>query len=288
MKKEVDPIAIRIITDSTCDLSREDQARLDVQILPLTVSFANDTYLDGIDLTNEEFYNLLDASDKLPTTAQVAPQAFYEAFKKYTGAGDEIVGIFISGKISGTYNSACTAKGMLGAEGKKVYVVDSRSASMSLALLLSEAAKLRDEGLPAAQIAEHVGTLTKKVRFLAAIHSLKYLRLGGRVSATTAVIGEILGMKPIVSMINGTVQSVGKARGTAAAIESILKKIMKDMPNLKHNIVFANSVCPDLLNKMIECFKKPLKLTEWLTVGIGSVIGTYSGRGVVGIAYIAR
>jgi len=167
-------IAIQIITDSTCDLSREDQERLGVQVIPLSVEFSGFSYLDGIDLSTEQFYDKLDRCDRLPTTSQVPPETFIDAFRKHLDAGNEVVGIFLSSAISGTYNSACMAKETIGSD--RLHIVDSRSATMSLALLISEAAKRRDAGFSAPEIVEHVTMLTKKVRFIAAVNTLKYLR----------------------------------------------------------------------------------------------------------------
>jgi len=283
--KEVSDIAIRIFTDSTCDLSPEDQKRLDVHIVPLTVDFSGTTYLDGIDITYEQFYDMLDSSEVLPTTSQVPPQRFVDAFKEYLDAGDEIVGIFISSGISGTYDSACIAKNTLASD--NLHIVDSLSVTMSLALLISEAAKCRDAGFSAKQIVDHVVMLSKKVRLYAALNTLKYLRKGGRISATTAVMGEILGIKPIVSMVDGVVTMAGKARGMPAAIKTILHKALAELPDLRYGVVFSHSCAPELVEKAVECMKDPLKLVEWLTCGISSVIGTYAGRGGIGFAYIA-
>lgn len=279
-------IAVRIITDSTCDLSKEDIARLDIQAIPLTVQFSGISYLDGIDLTNGQFYDKLDCCKELPTTSQILPQTFIDAFHPHLDAGDDVVGIFISGEISGTCNSARIAKEELASD--RLFIVDSRSATMSLALLVSEAAKHRDAGFSAAQIAEHIASLAKKVRFLAAVNTLKYLRMGGRVSAATAVIGEVLGVKPIVSMIDGTVQSIGKARGMPAAIKAILQDVLDDLPDLRYGVAFSHSCAPELAGKAIACLKEPLHLADWLTCSISSVIGTYAGRGAVGFAYIAK
>lgn len=279
-------IAIRIFTDSTCDLSAEDQTRLGACVVPLTVHFSDASYLDGVEITNEEFYDKLDGSEALPTTSQVTPGAFIDAFRPYLDAGDEIVGIFISGSISGTYNSAVMAKEEL-ASGA-LHIVDSRNATLGLALLISEAAKLRDAGFSAAEIAEHISSLTGKVRLLAIINNLKYLRKGGRISATTAVIGELMGVKPLMTIIDGTVQSIGKARGMPAAINELLKKALAELPDLRYGAAFAHTCAPEMAQKVIDCVKGPLKLVDWLTCNIGSVIGTHTGKGAVGFAYIAK
>ena len=282
----MDDIAIRIVTDSTCDFSRDDQKRLGIHVVPLTVHFTGASYLDGVDLTNEQFYYKLETSEKLPTTSQVSPETFMEVFRGYIDAGDEVVGIFISGAISGTYHSACMAQKSLASS--RIHVVDSRSATMSLALLVSEAVKMRDEGFPAEEIASHISALTAKVRFLAAANTLKYIRKGGRISATTVVIGEALGIKPIIAVIDGAAHAIDKARGMKMAVRAILKHALADLPDLRYGVAFAHSCAPELLEKAIACLKEPLELTHWFVVNIGSVIGTYAGKGIVGFAYIAR
>ena len=280
-------IAIQIITDSTCDLSAEDQARLNVKVIPLTVQFSGVSYLDdGVELTNEQFYDKLDTCRELPTTSQVSPQTFTDAFKKHLDEGDEIVGIFISSEISGTFNSARVAQEALGSD--RLFIVDSRSATMGLALLVSEAVKCRDGGLSVEQIAAHIAELTKKIRFLTIINTLKYLRKGGRISIATTVIGEALGMKPIVSIISGKVQFLGKARGMQAALKELLRRVLADLPDLRYTVAFAHSCAPELAEKAVECLKGPLNLVNWLICSGGSVIGTYAGRGAVGFAYIAQ
>lgn len=285
-RKEVKIIAIQIVTDSTCDLSLADQEQLKITVLPLTVHFSNRSYFDGVDLSSEEFYQHLAQSEELPTTSQIAPQVFTERFQQILDEGDEVVGIFISGSISGTYQSASIAKEMLGSQ--RIHLVDSRSATMSLALLVSEAAKYRDAGHTAAEIAQHITFLAQKVRFIAAVNSLKYLRKGGRVSAASAVIGEVLGIKPLVSIIEGSVEPVGKVRGMQGALKEMLNRVMDDLPDLQYGVVFAHSCAPELAQKAIEYMKAPLKLTDWLTCNIGSVIGTYAGPGAVGLAYIGK
>ena len=158
---------------------------------------------------------------------------------------------------------------------------------MGLALLVSEAAKHRDAGFSAAQIAGHATMLSQKIRFFAAINTLKYLRKGGRISAATAFVGELLGMKPIVSIINGCIHLAGKAKGLPEAIKVILQKVLSDLPDLRYGVAFSHSCSLHLVENAIKCMKEPLGLTEWLICNIGSVIGTYVGRGGFGFAYIA-
>jgi len=285
-QKEVGKIAVSIITDSTCDLSHEDQKRLGIIVVPLTVHFSDASYHDGVDLTNEQFYQKLEAAEHLPTTSMIPPGDFTQVFEEEVAKGNEVLGIFISSEISGTYHSACIAKESFPHD--QVYVVDSRSASLSLGLLVFEAVQFRDKGHTAAEIVQLLEPLIKKVRFFAAVNTLKYLRKGGRISTTSAVVGEVLGIKPIVTIIDGTIHSIGKARGMSAAIKHILQESMKHMPDLCHTVTFAHSGAPELMEKAISYMKEPLKLQSWLCCEVGAVIGTYAGRGCVAFAYISK
>lgn len=279
-------IALQIITDSTCDLLPEDRARLGVTVVPLTIHFEDASYHDGVDITNEEFYQKLEVSSQLPTTSMVAPGEFIKAFETHIEAGDEVFGLFISSEISGTYHSACIAKENFPED--KIFVLDSRSASLSLGLLVSEAVKFRDAGHSAAEMSGLMQPLIQKVRFFAAVNTLKYLRKGGRISATSAIVGEMLAIKPIVSIIDGTIHPVGKARGMVAAIDHMLQELKKNLPNLNHNVVIGHSSAPELRDKAIAAMKASLNIQSWLCCEVGATIGTYGGRACVGLAYIAE
>jgi len=278
-------LAIRIITDSTCDITREDQEKHNIKIIPLTVNFADASYEDGVDITNEQFFEKLEASKVLPTTSSVAPQTFTNAFKECLDAGDEIVGIFISGEVSGTYHAACMAKDSLDSD--RIHLVDSRNTTLAMALLVYEAVKNRDEGMPAAEIADHIRSLTPKVRLMAMVNTLKYLHKGGRLSLTSAVIGEVLGIKPIASIVDGKVAAIGKARGIPATFKAMLQKALDDLPDKRYGFTFGHICAPELFDKFIDYMKEPLQITEWFTCNIGCIVGTHTGKGAVGFAYIA-
>jgi len=278
-------MAVRIITDSTCDIAREDREQMNITVIPLTVNFPDASYLDGVDITNEEFFGKLDTVKALPTTSSVAPQAFIDAFQEGLNAGDDIVGIFISADISGTYQSACIAKDEL--ESDNIYLVDSRNTTIALGLLVLEAARNRDDGLSAEQIAEHIKSLTPKVRLLAMVNTLKYLHKGGRLSLTSTVIGEVLGIKPITSVVNGKVAAIDKARGIPAAFKTILQKALDEIPDKRYGFIFADTCAPELLEKFVEYLKEPLQITEWFSSNIGSIVGTHVGRNAVAFAYVA-
>lgn len=279
-------MAVRIFTDSTCDIPAEEAARMGLHVVPLTVLFEDGEFLDGVDISCEEFYRRLCEAEKLPKTSQVPPQRFAEAFRPYMEQNDEIVGIFISAEVSGTYQSACTAKEMLGYE--KLYPVDSQSATMSLALLVRAACRMRDGGMGAAEIAEEIKRLTKKIRFYAAVDTLKYLKMGGRISSATAVIGGLLGIKPIVSMQNGLVKSVDKAKGHAAAVRRLIGYLKQERPDLTYGLVLAHADAPLLLEELKEKLAEMLPLKDAMEIQVGPAIGVYAGPGCVGLSYIAQ
>ena len=189
---------VRIITDGTSDLSAQRAAELGIDVMPMRVFFGPESFLDGVDITREEFFRRLASSEELPTTSQLNPDDFLELFQRYTDQGDQVVGIFISSQLSGTCQSACIARGMV--ESGEIHIVDSRTVTFALALLVEEAARMRDQGLSAAEIAAGVEALAQRTKLLAIVDTLTYLKKGGRISAATAAVGGLLGIKPIVEV----------------------------------------------------------------------------------------
>ena len=278
---------IRIITDSTSDLSREEAARLGVEVVPLSVLFGEESFLDGEEITHAQFYERLEGVQTLPTTAQVPPETFIQRFQAHVDAGDQVVGLFISSELSGTCQSAFIARSVVGEE--NVFVVDSRTATFGLGLMVREAVRMRDAGLSAAEMAAQLEELSGRVHVLAAVNTLKYLKMGGRISAATAVVGGVLGISPIIAVQNGVVDSVGKARGRKNAFQWIAKRIETEEPiDPEHLVAFGHS---NALDAMEECQAACAGLTDVTKAGVGSigaVVGTHVGPGAAGIAYILK
>ena len=280
-------MAIRIITDSTSDIPLEDQERLGIDIVSLCVIFGENKYTDGIDLKKPQFYDMLSKSTTLPTTSQVNPDGFVDFFKKYTEAGDDVIVITISSKLSGTYQSAVIAKQMVGSN--RIYLVDSDSATFGLALLVYEAIKQRDNGIDAKQIFESLMGLKDRVKFYAVVNTLKYLKMGGRLSSSAAIIGEVLGIKPLVTVADGEVKSIGKERGQKAAFSWILGKMQNAIPDKQYPIVFGHSNAPDIMDSFIALIDAGgVDIKDHKVCEIGGVIGTHAGPGCAGVAYIAQ
>ncbi len=277
---------IRIITDSTCDLHPALGESLGVEVVPLAVHFGEEIFQDGVDITNEEFYSRLSRVETLPTTSQVNPEAFAERFQAYVDQGDQVLGIFISSALSGTYQSAIIAKDMVG-EGE-IHLVDSRTTTFALALLVERAARLRDEGRSAGEIAEAITALSGRTRLLAVVDTLKYLKMGGRINAATAMVGGLLGITPIITIENGIVEAVGKARGRKAAFQWMEKFMEGESPDLSLPVAFGSSNAPAAMAECREFFQKIIGDTPFFECDIGSVVGTHVGPGAAGIVYFAK
>ena len=278
---------VRVITDGTSDMSAQRAAELNIDVIPLRVLFGEESFLDGVDITREEFFARLASSQELPTTSQLSPDDFLELFQKYAAQGDEIVGIFVSTELSGTCQSACIARDMV--EGGEIHIVDSRTVTFALALLVEEAARMRDQGLSAAQITAEVEKLAQRTHLLAVVDTLSYLKKGGRVSAATAAVGGLLGIKPIVGVDSrGTVEALGKARSIASGLDWIAQHIKNAPADPEHLVAYGHSNSPERVPVCMEALKDALPQDKPPLMGsIGAVVGTHVGPGAVGVAYIA-
>lgn len=277
---------VKIITDSTCDLSPERQRALDVEVVPLCVHFGEDAFRDGVDLTFADFYRRLEKSDALPTTSQVNPEEFSTRFRSHVEKGDQVVGIFISSLLSGTCQSAFIARDLV--DQNQVFVVDSQTVTFALGLLVEQAARLRDEGRSASAIAAEIEALSRRMRFLAVVETLKYLRMGGRISSATAVVGGMLGINPILEVRDGTVQAAGKARGRKAAYQQMAVLIEEKTIDLSLPVAFGHSDRPAVLEEIRSFFTAQYPDMEARESDMGAVVGTHVGPGCVGIAYFTR
>lgn len=277
---------IRIITDSTCDLRPAHREALGVDVVPLSVHFGDEVLRDGIDITNEEFYRRLRAAETLPSTSQVNPEVFADLFRSYVEQGDQVVGIFLSSALSGTFQSALIARDMVGMG--EIHLVDSGTTTFALALLVQQAARLRDEGRSAREIAAEVTALSGRTRLLAMVDTLKYLKMGGRINTATAVVGGLLGINPIITIEHGLVESVGKGRGRKAAFQWMVKFMEDEGADLSLPVAFGSS---DSAEAMAECegfFRPVIGDTPFSECDIGSVVGTHAGPGAAGIVYFVK
>ena len=277
---------VKIVTDSSCDISPQRCAELGVELLPITVNFGDQSYRANLDITTEEFYDKLAAAQELPKTAQITPAQFEKIFKPYQESGDDVVCLFISSKMSGTLQSARVAKNILGAE--NILLPDTLNVTFALGLLVEEAVKMRDAGMTGAEIVEKIEELIPRIRLFAMIEDLKYLKMGGRLSATSALVASILGICPIITLKDGLVEVVGKARGKKAAFAAIRKWVEKEPISSDYCVTMGHANVPENCKALQEFLGDLLKKREVHVCSIGSIVGTHTGPGAVGLAYIKK
>lgn len=280
-------MAVRLITDAAADFDPAVAKRRRISVVPLTVQFGAAAFLAGKNLSNEIFFQLLREGGENPTTSQPTPAAFLRYFQEAKEAGDQVVAILLSGALSGTLQSAGIAKGLCGYG--PVYIVDSRTASAGMQILVNYACKLRDSGLSAASIAGEVEKLRDKVRIFAVMDTLEYLRRGGRLSGFQAGLGAVTRLKPTIAVREGAVSVVGKSFGMAAAVKHLMKMLEEHPVDDDYPSYFLYSDDKGreelLLPKLKEQGKLPARLHY---CGIGPAIGTHIGPGALGMAYIER
>ena len=275
---------MKLIIDSTVDINPAIKDRF--TIVPLTVHFGEEEYIDGVTIDHKQFYEKLIESDALPTTSQASPAAFAKVFEEATADGDEAVCITVSSKLSGTYQSACIAAEDFPG---KVFVVDSRSAAIGSGILAELALKSMDEGMGAKELAEHLEEIKEKIIVIAMLDTLEYLKKGGRISKTVAFAGGLLSIKPVVAIDDGEIKILGKARGSKQGNNLLVQEIHRagGVDFSKPVLLGYTGLSDLLLKKYIEDSSTLWQdaVTELNTTVIGSVIGTHAGPGAVAAAF---
>lgn len=278
-------MAVQIITDSTSDLTEQGQRELNVHMLHMRVIFEDGVYTDGVDITKEQFYEKQAQAKILPKTTQVNPQEYCDTFEPLLENGDEVVAILMSSRLSGTFQSAQIAKDMAKG-GERLYLVDSLNVTIGEGLLVREAVRMRDTGATGAQIAAALEELRHRVRFVAFIGTLKYLKMGGRISTSTAVLGTMLGISPVVAIVEGEVKSVGQVRGKQKILSYTLDFFREYPVDSRHCVMFGHSRCLETMEAYRDKCVQALGIRDYAWDELGAVIGTHSGPGCYGVAYI--
>ncbi len=277
---------VRIITDSASDFIVTDQEQ--VTVLPMTVRFGDQEYMDGVNLSHKEFYEKLVESDELPVTSLVSPGVFAEAYEKAVQDGEQVVVITVSSKLSGTYQSAMLAAAEYDGE---VFVVDSLNVSVAEQAIVRYAVRLAEEGKTAAEIAAILEEAKEKMHIVALLDTLEYLKKGGRISKSIAFVGGILSIKPIVSCKDGEVAMLGTARGSKNGNNFLIKEIEKTK-----GIDFTKPIGLGYTGLDDSLLRKYIKDSAALWTGhddclsistIGATIGTHIGPGAIAVAFFS-
>ena len=276
---------IRILTDSASDILPAEAEQLGVTVIPLNVTLEDGTVLrDGVDMTPTEYYGIMAQCRKLPTTSQPSPELFERFFTEAAAAGDEVIGIFLSHELSGTYQCAKLAADMANVD--NVIFIDSENVCLSEAQLVRLAIRLREAGKTAGQIAAVLEHAKEHLHLVAVIDDLKYLRKGGRLPAAVAVAGGMLGIKPLISIKEGKVAMAGKARGLPGAYVALFKKI-EEMGGINEAVpaLAGYTVSTRETTPILTYLQDNLQTAEPLVRQIGCVIGTHAGPGAFGLAF---
>lgn len=277
-------MAVRIITDSGIDLPGEVDPR--VTVVPLGITFGTTTYADGVDLTNDRFYELLIESDELPKTSQATPFSYQQIFEDVRAAGDEAVVITLSSKLSGTYQSAVTAA----ADYPEVRVVDGKNVTIGQSLLVLYALRLLDEGRSAAQIADELTAAADRVCLLALLDTLEYLKRGGRIPKSVGTIGELLSIKPVVGVEDGEVVMLGKARGSKNGRNQLHQQVEKygidfTMPVLLGYTGLSQKLLRKYLDDNRAIWEGKVAEEDLPIASVGATIGTHVGPNAIALAF---
>lgn len=277
---------VRIIVDSSVDIA--ERFRQEVKVVPLTIHFGEEELIDGVTIDRQRFYERLVECDELPRTSQANPTAFQKVFEEVTQAGEEAVVITLSSELSGTCQSACLAA----QDYDHIYVVDSKNAAIGSGILTEYAIECAKQGMGAKEIAEELERKKEDVCLIALLDTLEYLKKGGRISKTVAFAGGVLNIKPVVTIQDGKVEVIGKARGSRQGNNLLIEKIQEsggidfDMPILLGYTGLSDALLKKYIDDSRDLWQEQAESLD--STLVCSVIGTHVGPGVVAAAFFRK
>ena len=286
-------MSVRIITDSASDISQELAKELNITVLPLKVRFGEEEFLDGVTLSNRQFYERLIETDEIPKTSQITPFEYRSNFEKAVKAGDQVVCFTLSSGVSGSYQSACVAAQEF--EGD-VFVVDTQQFCISEAIIVERAVQMRDMGMSAAEIFAAIEAEKKDAHVLAIFNTLEYLKLGGRISAAAAFAGGLLSLKPVLTIEDGVVRILGKARGSRNGNNMLTEFAEKlggidfERPFCFGYTGFSDETLKKYIHDSARLYEDKIDVSDpgnFRIHKVGATIGTYAGPGAIAVAFFA-
>ena len=276
-------MAVKIITDSTSDITADLAKKLDVTVIPLTVLFGRQSFLDRVEMTTDEFYRRLSQESIFPTTTQPTPAAFADIYGKILASGDDVLAIVISSKLSGTYQSATSAIAIAGGEGR-VKVIDSLSTAMGLGLLVIAAARLAQQGFALDQISRTIEEKLPHSHVIMLFDTLKYLAKGGRIGKAQGLLGSMLSVKPILTMKDGVVHPLTRLRSMAAGTD-YLYKFVTDFPKIEA-LAVEHATTPHEADALIARLNAVYPREHIYRSTVSPVLGTYMGPNVLSVTVL--
>lgn len=277
------PVAnIRLVTDSTSDIPEPLRKRYGIEMVPLKVHFGAETYEDAVTIQPTQFYEKLRAASKLPTTSQPSPADYVDVYRRLAAEPDTaIISIHLSSAMSGTYQAALLARSMLETEAN-IAVVDSKSASYGIGLMVVEAAKAAEAGQSAEQILALLERLRKEMRIYFLVDTLEFLQKGGRIAKAAALFGSLLNIKPILTIDDeGEVSSVDKVRGHKKAVSRIIELLKADFGDRAIDMTVAHAGSPETAEEFSRQLQEYFRIAEMTYTDVGPVIGTHAGPGTI-------
>ncbi len=277
---------IKIITDSAADFGYDIPEN--VTVIPMSVRFGQQEYKDGVTISHRRFYEMLIESDDLPTTSLISPGDFSAAYETALKSRDAVIVITISSRLSGTYQSA-----VVGAEGfENVYVVDSMNASIGEQILVSHALQLIEKGYSPCEAVDELNKIKTKIHTIGVRDTLEYLKKGGRISRTTAFVGEMLSIKPVLTVKDGQISMLGKARGSKNGNNFLIREIRRTA-----GIDFGKPVALGYTGLSDSFLQKYIRDSSHLynghenclkICGVGATIGTHLGPGAILVSFFSK
>lgn len=275
---------VAIVTDSTCNLPADLVEQYNIHVIPQILNWEGKSLLDQIDITTRDFYDRLPQSSDLPKTSQPAPGQFTEFYTQVAENAESIVAIFVSEFLSGTLQSA-----HLGAQAMADYpieIVDSRSVSLGLGLLVTAAARYAAEGHDYKEVAEYTRSLAPRLRVIFVVDTLEYLHKGGRIGGAQRLMGSVLSIKPILHLEDGRIEPLASVRTKSKAIQSMIDTIVGEMQGKEHiHAGIIHAAAPESAAYVEQMLLAQVTPEELLTNELTPVIGANVGPGIVGMGY---
>jgi DegV family protein with EDD domain len=267
---------IRIVTDSTCDLPNEVLKEYNIAVAPLTVRFGQKSFKDRVEITTEEFFEKMGKSKEVPSTSQVSVGEFTDIFKALGEDGGTVLGLFLSSRLSGTYQSAVIARNVLGLE--NIHVMDTKLTTLAHGLVVLKAAQMARDGHSLQEIKDMVTYMSDNMYSIIILGTLTYVEKGGRIGAGTALVGNLLNIMPVVTFSEGEVKLLGKIRGRKRTVSWLVNHIENLGIRLYDRVVGINYIGDSkIVGEVKDALKKGFNAKEFVVGTVGSVIGTYSG-----------
>lgn len=277
---------IKLIIDSTCDIPNEKLKEFDITILPITVDIEGVSYKDKVNLNSEDFYIKIRGENVFPKTAQINPSTFEEAFQNEIDNNNEVICLTISSTLSGTFNSAMIAKNTI--DSSKIHVIDSKTVSYGTGLIAIEAAKLIKKGASINEVLDKINHIIENQDVIAYLDTMEMLKRGGRIPKSIATIGNVLRIKPLLSMIDGELKPIEKAKGKKNALKLISKYISKKPIDENIGLYIAHSNITSGIASEIEFLEKyNIKYNVEESV-IGASVGTHVGENAIAIFFVRK